>query len=93
MIYRRVVGYYGGGPKEPDEDAFGESPSSVSAHLTHYGFRSFAPTDTILYPRRHEESFTDRQGERIDKVTEGGNDWERLGSLTRRNSILDSSWM
>ncbi|GAA6025897.1 hypothetical protein JCM11491_001729 [Sporobolomyces phaffii] len=26
MIYRRVVGYYGGGPREPDEDAFGESP-------------------------------------------------------------------
>jgi len=25
MIYRRVVGYYGGGPKEPDEDAFGKS--------------------------------------------------------------------
>ncbi|GAA5953918.1 hypothetical protein JCM3765_000691 [Sporobolomyces pararoseus] len=22
MIYRRVVGYYGGGPREPDEDAF-----------------------------------------------------------------------
>ncbi|GAA5900639.1 GNAT family N-acetyltransferase [Sporobolomyces salmoneus] len=22
MIYRRVIGYYGGGPKEPDEDAF-----------------------------------------------------------------------
>ncbi|GAA5829915.1 hypothetical protein JCM5353_006112 [Sporobolomyces roseus] len=22
MIYRRVLGYYGGGPKEPDEDAF-----------------------------------------------------------------------
>ncbi|GAA5883388.1 hypothetical protein JCM16303_006724 [Sporobolomyces ruberrimus] len=22
MVYRRVIGYYGGGPKEPDEDAF-----------------------------------------------------------------------
>ncbi|GAA5941833.1 GNAT family N-acetyltransferase [Sporobolomyces koalae] len=22
MIYRRVIGYYGGGPREPDEDAF-----------------------------------------------------------------------
>ena len=34
MIYRRVLGYYGGGPKEPDEDAFGEFPSLIEICLS-----------------------------------------------------------
>lgn len=39
IIYRRVQGYYGGGPKQADEDAFGTSllPASLSQGLTMEG--------------------------------------------------------
>lgn len=33
VIYRRVIEYYGGGPNEPDEDAYGKARPTLSVCL------------------------------------------------------------
>ena len=86
-VYRRVIGYYGGGPKEPDEDAFGTFFSSRTFAIAS-GKRATHFLDSRLDEHRHEKVSADRQGARVVEATARDQRRQELGCRTGSDRVL-----
>jgi len=75
MIYRRVLGYYGGGPKEPDEDAFGEFPSLIEICLSLKLLELTRPLSDWADMRKALPIDKDKESIKLPKGIKSGRDW------------------